>query len=206
VLYSVDLPVRPATGPARHLAKAVVVADPRGDLPQARREGDEVLAQLRPRFARIAALLGAGAETVTSRLRAELRGADLFHYAGHARQAGTDSMESGLILSAGQELSIADVLTLEQAPAAVVLSGCETGLGDRRAVADLGLAQAFVLGGATLVVASTRRVDDGTTRALMTLLYQHRSEDLAAALQVAQGTLLARSDHLDWSAFRAIVR
>ncbi|HEX4422334.1 MAG TPA: CHAT domain-containing protein [Kofleriaceae bacterium] len=73
----------------------------------------------------------------------------VFHYDGHGAAAGGDRSDDALLLAGGELLTAADVLGLARVPAAVVLNGCTTA-----APEGLGLAQAFLLAGATQVIAS----------------------------------------------------
>ncbi len=207
VVYSLDLPPSPSRpavpGPA------VVVADPGGDLPGARREGAEVVALLRARGAtRVLEAVGLQGELSAARVRPLLAGADLFHYAGHGRFAAPDGMGSELPLAGGTALAVADVLALsaDAVPRTVVLSGCETGRSQRQAGAELGLAHAFVLAGSEAVVASVREVGDGVARELATRLHRSDLADLGEALRLAQRSLARDRPDADWAAFRVIVR
>lgn len=204
LVYGLDLPVAaaPARTPGGH---ALVVADPRSDLPGARAEARAVAAVLasgsRPWIAEELASGKASAAAV----RGRLAGADLLHYAGHGTFSGVGGWESGLLLADETELTLGDFLALERLPAWVVLSGCDTGRSSTETpVEGLGLAHAFLLAGSQAVVASTRPAADRTVPAFFTDLYRQwdREPDLAVALQRAQLSWRQRNPGADWASFR----
>ncbi|WP_428263787.1 CHAT domain-containing protein [Haliangium sp.] len=222
VVYGLDL-AAPSPAPASSAAaepeparpgRVLVVADPRGDLPAARAEGDAVAdlidaAELR--YLR-------GAEATGPAVRAALIAADSFHYAGHGHFAGRGGWGSALALADDSELTVGDILALPSVPAEVVLAGCETARGDEHAAEGLGLGQAFIAAGAQAVVAAARPVDDALTARLATALYtalaagagqpnpDHGPHDLARALGQAQMALRAQAPGDDgWQAFRLLV-
>jgi tetratricopeptide (TPR) repeat protein len=204
VVYGLDLPVAaaPARTPGGH---ALVVADPRSDLPGARAEGRavvEVLASgVRPWVAEEVKHGRASAAAVRGRLAT----ADLLHYAGHGTFSGAGGWESGLLLADETELTLGDFLALARVPAWVVLSGCDTGRSSAEIpVEGLGLAHAFLLAGSQAVVASTRPADDRTVPAFFIDLYRQwdREPDLAVALQRAQLAWRQRGLGADWASFR----
>lgn len=174
VVWRLDVPTREAAGGAG----ALLVADPSTSLPGARSEG-AALTTLLP--GPVTTLDGDAA--TTARVRAALPKAAVFHYAGHARQAGVAGFESELSLSDGR-LTAADIVVLPSVPPFVVLSGCETGLGSPTGLEALGLAQAFVLAGASEVVATVKPLDDRKAALVMTRLHaMHREHDAAEALR-----------------------
>ncbi len=189
----------------------LVVADPREDLPAARREGAAVAEAARG-YARLAYLRGA--EATGPAVRDALAAADMFHYAGHGRFAGRGGWQSALALAGSSELTVGDILTLPRVPRYVVLAGCETARGDELAAEGLGLGQAFVAAGARQVIASARPVDDALTAALAADLHRALAagegadelHDLIAGLRQAQLALRARAaSGDDWRAFRVLV-
>lgn len=153
VVWALDLPERTHT-----TADGVdlVVGDPLRDLPSARVEAEAVARALE-----VTPLVGEAAtlNAVSGRLAEARR----FHFAGHGRVDERVSWRTALAL-ADAPLDVGAILALPRAPEVVVLSGCETGRAsaDTR-VASLGLAQAFVLSGASVVVASDEPVDDART-------------------------------------------
>ncbi len=125
--YGVDLPARPLAPIEGAATSALVVADPRGDLPAARDEAQRIAGVLRARGG-LEPLVLQGREATHRAVRdaIELQQTTLLHYAGHGVFEGRDGWESGFPLAAGGWLSVGDVLVLRRAPALVLLSGCET--------------------------------------------------------------------------------
>jgi cellulose synthase operon protein C len=204
VVYGLDLPGSAgAAEPAGR--RALLVADPRGDLPGALDEARGVRGVLesgsRPWITEELQRAAASADAV----RGRLAGADLLHYAGHGTYSGFGGWESGLLLAEETQLTLSDLLALERVPAWVVLSGCDTGRSAAETPVDgVGLAHAFLLAGSRAVVASTRPADDRTVPAFFADVYrQWRHEpDLAVALQRAQLAWRERSPDEDWPGFR----
>jgi CHAT domain-containing protein/tetratricopeptide (TPR) repeat protein len=107
--------------------------------------------------------------------------------------------EDGLLMA--EDVTGLDLLNTEL----VVLSACDTGLGDIRAGEGVfGLRRAFVQAGAKTLVMSLWKVPDRETQELMVDFYERtlRGEPRAEALRSAQLTLKARNPHpLYWGAF-----
>lgn len=196
LVYSLDVSSPPAAN-----GSPLVVGDPSEDLPAARVEGKEVSTLLNTG----AVLLGD--QATRQAIINSLPRAGWFHYAGHSVFAGLDGLDSGLPLARQQRLSAADVLALPAVPRVVVLSACEAGRssGDSN-TAGLGLAQAFVVAGAKVVIAPTRPVSDEVSRDFMRLFYKHVSSGLPPerALQTTLSEANAQQEN-DWSTFRALV-
>jgi len=204
VVYGLDLPitVSPVHSLGRH---ALVVADPRGDLPGALEEARMVehVLESGPRPWITEELKGsrASAAAVLRRLAA----ADLLHYAGHGTFSGIGGLESSLLLAEDTQLTLGDFLALDRLPAWVVLSGCNTGQSSvETPIESLGLAHAFLVAGSQAVVASIRQADDRTVPAFFTDLYRQwdQEPDLAVALQRAELAWRQRNPEADWAGFR----
>jgi len=208
VTYGLDLPDF-----SRNLARrfdprgpAMVVADPRGDLPHAREEAARVRAALEASGVRVTDLAGdtASYDRVVEGLGCgEL---ERLHFAGHGRFAGESGLASGLALSANAWLTVADVLTMPSPPVEVVLSGCETaraGAGERPV--GVGIAHAFLLAGSRVAIAATRPEDDALARRLMIAYYGSPAGTPAERLRDAENRVRAERPDLDWAAFRALV-
>jgi hypothetical protein len=202
VVYGLDLPTSPPAAPFVTASRlALVVADPRGDLPGARREAAAARADLDAGGWSVSELEGAAAGADVA--LGALARSDLFHFAGHAA-AGSADQGGALLLAGGGRIASAEVLALERVPRWIVLAGCETGVADREAPTDgLALAHAFLLRGARQVVATVRPVPDGATAALFAALYATgaRDADLAVLLARAQAGALA-DGHVEAASFR----
>ena len=128
-------------------------------------------------------------------------GADVIHFACHARVDASMALNSGLILGGGRGSEDEEVLTawevlesLRTPAGLVVLSACETGLGREVAGEGLvGLVRAFHYAGAPSVVASLWRVEDASTAFLMESFYGHIKAGFSAdvALQKAQEDVIS---------------
>ena len=201
--YGLDLPV--PSDPVGHRGRnALLVADPRDDLPGALEEVRVVKNALRAWSAEELKGAQASAEAV----RGRLAGADLLHYAGHGTFSGFGGWESSLLLAEETRLTLGDLLALERVPSWVVLSGCDTGRSATETpVESLGLAHAFLLAGSQAVVASTRPADDREVPEFFSELYElwSREQDLAVALQLAQLSWRKRNPEADWPGFRLFV-
>jgi hypothetical protein len=205
VVYSLDLSARESTP---HTAgKALVVANPSDDLPEAEAEAAEV-----------ARRLDAAGWSVDDRVSTEagraqlvdaLGDAALLHYAGHGTHGGVDGWGAALLLHDGDRLEVSDILALPRVPDAVVLSGCDTATVDLGTVAGgMNLSHAFVLAGASWVIAADAEVEDKLARAMGEALYAggvpKDGFDGPEALRRAQLSLRTAYPQR-WQAFRAVV-
>ncbi|WP_437930581.1 CHAT domain-containing protein [Sorangium sp. So ce291] len=190
---------------------ALVVADPRRDLPAARREADAVARALEGWGLRVERLSGGLATHRAVAGALEQPGIELFHYAGHGFFGGLDGWDSGLALAGGSELAVGDILALRRAPARVVLSGCDTARTEAAQASPgarglgLGLAQALLVAGARSVIAATRPVDDALAERVMAALYAGEQQDPGAQLREATLAALRADPSCDWASFRALV-
>jgi CHAT domain-containing protein len=145
-----------------------------------------------------------GKEATIAALRAGAGDADVIHLACHARFRSDNPTFSALHLHDGV-LTVDLVETLGLAPATVVLSGCETGLADAGSGDEMvGLVRAFLIAGASRVLASLWPVDDAVTAGFMAHFYGalRRGEAPASALAEAQRRVRQQHPHpLYWAAF-----
>ncbi len=186
---------------------AAVVGDPAlgGDwasLPGARAEAEKIGA-----LYGVNTLLGADA-TETALRRSVGKGVRVLHLATHGLFDARDPLQSAVLLSDGAGQSSLTAARLFEAPLnadLVVLSACETGLGQTTAGDDfLGLARSFYLGGTRAVLNSLWPVHDKPTRTFMAAFHQRaRSGDYGGAWLAARDRL--RSEGLPPSVYGAFV-
>ena len=212
------------------LAQSLVVGNPTMPYVYSGRSNNR--AQLRPlpgaeaESRTIAHLLGArvftGKAATETMVRSRMANAPLIHFATHGLGFGThtaarrsyvafapDSLQDGL-LTLG-ELMDDRALTLKAD--LVVLSACQTGLGDlKKAEGSIGLQRAFLAKGARSVLVSLWNVDDRATRLLMEKFYGYwldpvKPRSKAEALQLAQNDVRNTKGFFDpkyWAAFQLV--
>jgi CHAT domain-containing protein len=140
----------------------------------------------------------------------------IVHFATHGFLNSTHPNLSGIVLSLldregkSQDgfLRLQDVYNLHLPADLVVLSACQTGLGEEiKGEGTIGLTRGFMYAGAPRVVVSLWSVDDRGTAALMSAFYQKMlQDDLSpdAALREAQLALWQQEEFRSpyyWSAF-----
>jgi CHAT domain-containing protein/tetratricopeptide (TPR) repeat protein len=218
---------RPARGAA--LASALIVGDPAmPEVPAG--SGEPVVLRPLPRAGEeagwLAQRLGArwlgGQEATEAMVRSRLNPAPLVHLAthGYAFAAEAQARNSFVALAPGEGhdglLTVEDILhdpQISLSAELVVLSACQTGLGDvKRAEGTIGLQRAFLAKGARSVLVSLWSVSDEATAELMKRFYTHWLDDpdwpgKAEALRRAQADVRARPgwEHPRfWAAFQLV--
>ena len=139
-----------------------------------------------------------GSEIYTEDLASEARFKDLapeydlIHLACHSELNSSYPMLSGLLLAPGSgedgKLNAYELFAMHLNADLVVLSGCETGLGQMTNGDELvGLARAFIYAGASANVSSLWKVDDESTCYLMKRFYEYLTDHSEAeSLRLAQ--------------------
>jgi CHAT domain-containing protein len=167
-------------------------------LPYSRAEAEAVLKLAAPGGSRRALDFDASRTTALDPALGDYR---IVHFATHGILNSQNPELSGLVLSlvdrtgAPQDgiLSVQDVYSLDWSAELVVLSACQTALGEEiRGEGLVGLTRAFMYAGAARVIASLWSIDDEATAELMSRLYQGmlgRGLRPAAALREAQISL-----------------
>ncbi len=206
VVYGLDLAAAPAAAPgATGGERALVVGDPRGDLPGARTEARRVRAALTAGRPGWTTELLLGREATGPAVRRALAGSALFHYAGHAVAAG---WESSLPLAGGGRLTVDDVVARPRVARWVVLSGCATGATSAESAGEsMGLAHAFLSAGAEAVVAAARPLADREAAVVVAAFYAElaRAGSPEEALRRAQLAVRGRGGAGAWASFRVFV-
>jgi CHAT domain-containing protein len=196
---TVSLLMRPnpkATPPRSPLALILACSD-HGRLPGTIAEGRAIHAAFASPSAASTPLLYLDAEATSARLRQHAPDCRLLHIAAHGRFRHDNPLFSALHLGDGPLLLVdLDDLRLP-GTSLVVLSGCETGLGDLRGGDVLGLSRAFLHAGAKALLVSLWRVPDEATARLMEAFYQRlaRGTPPAEALCEAQRELLVETEY-----------
>ncbi len=179
-------------------ARRVLALGESSRLPHAAREATAVAAL----FEVARCYVGAGATLAA--LRAHAAEADVLHLACHAQFRSDNPRFSALHLADGP-LTVDDAETLALQPCTVVLSACETALAESgQGDEHVGLVRAFLVAGASRVVASLWPVDDAVTAGFMAVFYGalRAGQAPAAALACAQSVTRQAHPHpCFWGAF-----
>ncbi len=160
-----------------------------------RKEADAVMAVIPPGRGFEALDFDASRATVMSGVLSKYR---IVHFATHGLLNNKHPDLSGLVLSLVNKegkrrhgfLKLQDIYDLKLPADLVVLSGCDTGLGEEiNGEGLVGLTRGFMYAGASRVVASLWSVSDSATADLMAQFYRSMEKDgmrPAAALRAAQ--------------------
>ncbi|MCD8485823.1 MAG: tetratricopeptide repeat protein [Desertifilum sp.] len=175
-------------------------------LPFTRQEAEKILALVPKSQSRRAFGFAASRDAATSPQLGEYR---IVHFATHGILDSQNPEQSGLILSLVDEggqpadgfLRLPEIFNLNLPAELIVLSACETGLGQEiRGEGLVGLTRGFMYAGAARIVVSLWSVDDEATASLMVDFYQRMLQSgltPAAALRQAQ---IAMWEQQQWNA------
>jgi CHAT domain-containing protein len=161
-------------------------------------------------------VLRVGPAVTLRRLTADLAAAEVFHFAGHARELSGSFTGSGLPLAVEDPddpgLWTAEQIARSPLPRTrlVVLAGCRTAAGSRSTIeGPASLARAFFAAGVPSVVGSLWNVDDVPTAELLIRFHRRLAagDTAAAALRRVQRELLQNPDAslrspATWAAFQ----
>ena len=117
---------------------------------------------------------------------------DILHFASHAELNEREPLKSAILLASNAvedgRLEVQEIFGLNLNANLVVLSGCETGLGEMSNGDELvGLTRAFIYAGTPSVIASLWKVDDAATAHLMSSFYRNlKTMTKVEALRQAQ--------------------
>jgi CHAT domain-containing protein/Tfp pilus assembly protein PilF len=147
-------------------------------------------------------------DATEAKAKALIGRAGLLHFATHGELDEKDPLSSALLLvPEGQEdgrLEVREIFGLDMHARLVVLSACETGLGQLSRGDELvGLQRAFLYAGTPAVVTTLWKVDDRASFRLMEAFYDVlQTHSPAAALRQAQRATMAEFPHpFAWAAF-----
>jgi CHAT domain-containing protein len=136
-------------------------------------------------------------ETSETYFKTEAKNHNIIHLATHGHLDSRRPMNSYLLMPSDYindgQLTVNEVFDLNLKSKLVVLSACETGLGQLSNGDELiGLSRAFIYAGTPAIIVSLWPVEDASTSILMTRLYQYYSAGyrLQNALTMAQRDLI----------------
>ncbi|MCV3212450.1 tetratricopeptide repeat protein [Plectonema radiosum NIES-515] len=182
-------------------------------LPFTRTEADRILALVPDALRKEAFDFTASRAIATSPELSQYR---IVHFATHGILNSTQPELSGVVLSLFNDkgmpqngfLRLHDIFNLNLPAELIVLSACETGLGEEiKGEGLVGLTRGFMYAGSPRVVVSLWSVDDEATSELMTKFYQKMLQNKlkpAAALRSAQIEMLKNKNFAApyyWAAF-----
>jgi CHAT domain-containing protein len=149
----------------------------------------------------------AGADATAERFLALAPDAEWIHFAGHGGWRADAPEASGLRLN-DRWLLAGELADISLSARWVTLSACHTARALVRPGEEwFGLARAFLLAGASAVVAAQWDVDDEATARLMSELYARLASGtpLARALAQAQANRAEAGEHpIDWAGFAVL--
>jgi CHAT domain-containing protein len=137
----------------------------------------------------------------------------VIHIAAHGEYNVQDPLKSALLLAGDDQydgnLETFEIYSLTMNPKLVVLSACQSGVGEVEGGDEVqSLNRAFLYAGAGSVVASLWNVNDKVTAVLMEQFYKNlQTMDKAQALRMAQLKIREMSDYSSpyyWAAFYLI--
>ena len=126
--------------------------------------------------------------------------AQVIHFAGHGIGDDRGIDDAAIVLRQnGQErrVTVAEIAKLRLRDAVVVLAGCNTARGERRAAEGvISVAHGFLTAGATSVIATLWPIDDGAAARFFPRLHERLAEGLSPpeALRAVQLEAIRRGD------------
>lgn len=179
------------------LEQVLIVGDPLGDLPAARREAEHIAEWLRARGTRCEVLLGEEATLANVVTKLSRTQYDLLHYCGHVTIRSRPA-DSGLLLHRRSLLNESALLTASRigAPPVVFVNGC-------RAVGPIAnLCVSFMTMGAKVVIGTRAEVAEGSAQRFAEEFYRRLLDDetAGAAIREARRSVLNERDGA-WASF-----
>jgi CHAT domain-containing protein len=136
-----------------------------------------------------------------------LQNGNMVHIAGHGEFAASDGLESGIYTAGQSKLLAKDMFGINSKANLVVLSGCETGVSERKGGDELfGMVRALLYSGVHSLMVSQWRVSDDSTEKLFTHFYLkyfgNYQETKVVALQNAMKEMISRGlSFYHWGGF-----
>ncbi|GAA1298334.1 CHAT domain-containing protein [Saccharothrix xinjiangensis] len=179
------------------LEQVLIVGDPLGDLPAARREAERIAEWLRARGTRCELLLGEQATLANVVTKLSSTQYDLLHYCGHVTIRSRPA-DSGLLLHRRSLLNESALMTASRigAPPVVFVNGC-------RAVGPIAnLCVSFMTMGAKVVIGTRAEVAEESAQRFAEEFYRRLLDDqtAGAAIREARRSVLDERDGA-WASF-----
>ena len=188
--------------------KALIISNPIGDLKHANEEAEAIEKII------TGPTLLTGVEAKKERILKDFGKYSLIHFACHAKVNHASPMLSELVVSTGTEgektrITLSEIFFTKNNADLVVLSGCETGIGDITPGDEITcFPRAFIYAGAKTVLVSLWEIDDSSTSILMQEFYKEwvqNKQSKAKALQLAQLSMIAKGySPYHWAGFQLI--
>lgn len=183
-----------------HPLKMMVLADPRGDLPESSREG----ALLRDELDHYPDMVNVNLKTGKvdkNYILSRVRDYDVVHYAGHADYDARNPSESGWLLSDGKLRAeeVANLTGKKPMPVLVFANGCQSGQTEAWKIAEnyedqiFGLANAFLVSGVQHYVGTFWEILDEPGREFAVAFYK----ELFDGASVGEAVRAARKHLID---------
>ena len=190
-------------GKARKIARPLrmlVLADPRGDLPQSAREGILLRDEL-DRYSDLITVNLKSSRIDRNYILSRIRDYDIVHYAGHADYDSQSPEDSGWLLADGKlkALEIKNLSGRKPMPALVFANGCQSGQTEAWSIESnyeeriFGLANAFLVSGVQHYIGTFWEILDEPGREFALAFYQ----ELLAGATIGEAIKEARKHLLN---------
>ncbi|NUN14273.1 MAG: CHAT domain-containing protein [Myxococcales bacterium] len=196
--------------PSDRPPKVVILGDSREDLSHARVEAMAMVDSARTAGVLTESLFGS--DVTSAVFHRSLASATFLYVAGHGDRGGRDGLGASLWLTGNQQVDAGEILGQPRVPPLVVLSSCEgsADVSQHGFVPGLGMAQVFVMAGASRVVASPTQINDRCASIWATHFRDLRPwegpDKMDDAYRTATLALRDTAPDCDWAMFRLLVR
>lgn len=187
--------------PVQFPLRVLLVVDPKGDLPSAKVEGDEI-EQLLKSIPGIEAIRLVHEEATRDKVVTQMRYCDMLHYCGHGYFNDVGESENGLVLHDGK-LNLNHVRDVEDVPRVVFLNACQAGRVRNETQTTVveadSFAEFFLRAGVESFLGTYWLVGDGAALMFANTVYQRLAtgNELITAVTEARAVLLKEGKN-DW--------
>ena len=151
-------------------------------------------------------------------IKQQIESTRIVHFATHGlleygspEDSGVSDLPGAIALAPGRGedglLTAAEIRILDLQAELVILSACDTGLGNITGDGVIGLSRSFIEAGTPSVIVSLWSVPDAPTATLMTEFYRQLQQGHSKAQALRQAMLVTMESHpnlIDWAAFTLI--